>query len=383
MEERQKAEISRQIKARAESLGFDLCGICRAEVPAGFPSLQSWVKSGYAGEMQYMANRLEAYEHPGSVMQGVLSIVMLGVNYKTSPPGEAADGQGRVSRYAWGESDYHDWIRERLKALKRFVESSVPHAHARGTVDTAPLLERDFGRLAGLGWQAKNTMLIHPQKGSFFFLAALLVNIELEYDTPSETTHCGTCTACLDACPTDAFLEAGALDARKCISYLTIELRGPISHELRPKMGDWVFGCDVCQDVCPWNRKPQPTVEQNFYPSSEKDRIDLAELFEMDDHAFRDRFRGTPMWRSKRGGMLRNAAIVLGNSGDPNSIDILENGLGDPDPLVRGAVVWALGRFRDSEKATRLISMHAGREEEPSVVAELDRIALHSPQSDA
>jgi epoxyqueuosine reductase len=215
-------------------------------------------------------------------------------------------------------------------------------------VDTAPLLEREFAQLAGLGWVGKHTLLINKPEGSYFFLAALLTDQKLAYDEPFGADHCGTCRACLDACPTQAFPQPYVLDASRCISYLTIELRGPVPHELRSGIGEWLFGCDVCQDVCPWNQRAPVSEEEAFQPA-DTNPIDLAELFYLDDEAFRARFRATPLWRPRRRGILRNAAIVLGNQKAAGATGALVRGLGDAEALVRGACAWALGQIGRAE----------------------------------
>ena len=247
--------------------------------------------------MHYLDQRREAYRHPESILEGVASVVMLGYRYRTARPPESPPGFGRVSRYAWGESDYHDVIRGKLKQLKAWLLRQVPDARVRGVVDTAPLLERDFARMAGLGWIGKHTLLIDPREGSWLFLAALLTDHELLADAPFATDHCGTCRACLDACPTDAFPEPYVLDARRCISYLTIELQDDIPEQLREGVGDWAFGCDICQDVCPWNRKSPVSEEPRFEPREDLYPLELATLFSLDDEAFRQRFGKTPLWK--------------------------------------------------------------------------------------
>jgi epoxyqueuosine reductase len=217
----------------------------------------------------------------------------------------------------------------------------------RGVVDTAPLLERQFAQLAGLGWIGKNTLLLNRELGSWFFLAVLLTSEELVYDEPAVVDHCGTCRACLDACPTGALVDARRLDARRCISYLTIELRASVPPPLRPGQGDWLLGCDVCQEVCPWNHREQSSSEPSFEPRPGMNPIDLAELLALDDAAFRRRFRHTPLMRPKRGAVLRSAAIALGNRPEASALPSLRAGLDDADPLVRGACAWALGRFAE------------------------------------
>ncbi len=244
--------VTAALKDEARRQGFALAGVCPALAPNGIHRFHQWLEAGYAGQMRYLSSRAAAYEHPRHVLSGVRSVVMLAFNYRTQQPAPPRPSQGRISRYAWG-NDYHDLIHERLHRLADALRRQCPGAEVRGVVDTAPLLEREFAQLAGLGWIGKNTLLFNRELGSWFFLAALLTEPELEYDAPHETDHCGTCRACLDACPTQAFVAPYVLDSRRCISYLTIELRSAIPHQLRAGLGDWVFGCDVCQEVCPWN----------------------------------------------------------------------------------------------------------------------------------
>ncbi len=364
-------ELTLKLKGRAQQLGFCLCGVCPAVAPAGRDKFEQWLASGYAGQMHYLGDRREAYEHPRHVLEGVRSVVMLAMPYASVEAGETARGEGRVSRYAWGGSDYHDVIRGRLHELADFFRELMPQATTRGVIDTAPLLEREFAQLAGLGWIGKNTLLLSKHAGSYFFLAALLIDQALVYDTPHTTDHCGTCTACLDACPTDAFAEPYVLDARRCISYLTIELQAAIPIELRPGMGEWVFGCDVCQEVCPWNHDAPTTTEQVFFPQQDLNPLQLAELFEMSEHAFRKRFRNTPLWRSHRRGLLRNAAIVLGNQQASGAIAALGRGLEDDEPLVRGASAWALGELA-TEDARQILKARQRLESDAQVQTEID-----------
>lgn len=367
-------ELTALLKAEAQRLGFALAGVCPAVRPQGITHLAAWLDAGFAGEMHYIANRREAYDHPRHVLDGAKSVVMLAMNYRTAEPAEPQAGEGRISRYAWGH-DYHDLLRDRLNALCEFVRLHEPSAMVRGVVDTAPLLEREFSQLAGLGWIGKNTMLINKWIGSWFFLSGLVTDLELEYDTPNEADHCGTCRACLDACPTQAFVAPHKLDARRCISYLTIELRSPIPHELRTGVADWLFGCDVCQDVCPWNPRAPLSPEGNFSAGDRTNPIELVEFFSMTDDQFRQRFRHTPLWRSKRRGILRNAAIVLGNQfrGGEATAEIHEaliRGLNDPEPLVRGAAAWALGEIGD-DKSVCDLAARLGVESDADVKTEI------------
>ena len=372
-------ELTKSLKAEAARLGFSLSGCCKAVSPAGFSPLTEWIEAGHSGEMQYMKERLHAYEHPRHVMDGAVSVLMLGMNYQTRRPSPSGAGHGRIARYAWGTEDYHDLIHSRLKQLKRFAITlgdidGMP-IFARGVVDTAPLLEREFAQLAGLGWAAKNTMLINPKQGSWFFLAALLLNVPLEYDQPFEGFHCGTCTACLDACPTDAFVKAGTLDATKCVSYLTIEHRSEIDHQFREQMGDWILGCDVCQEVCPWNQKAPLSNEEAFEPLSGHDPLELRSLFWMTDDQFRERFRKTPLWRPRRRGILRNAAIAMGNRPDADNLPALERGLADGESLVRGASAWAMGRH-DADWAMSKLKVRLEIEEDTHVREEIRSAVL-------
>ena len=364
--------FSADLKAAATRLGFTLTGICPAVSPEGFSRLREWLESGYAGGMHYLEQRHDAYAHPTHVLNGARSIMMLAVDYQTVQPQLPATGQGRIARYAWGRADYHDVIHRRLKQLKAWYLEHRPEANVRGVVDTAPLMEREFAQLAGLGWVGKNTLLLNQQAGSWFFLAALLTDEELAYDSPHATNHCGTCTACLDACPTAAFPQAYVMDASRCLSYLTIELRDTIPPELRAGIGDWVFGCDICQEVCPWNRQSPTTTEPAFVPTENANPLDLIGLFELDDASFRERFRKTPLWRPKRRGILRNAAIVLGNQRANSAITALGQGLADVEPLVRAAAAWALGEIGGKEARQLLVARQAV-ETEDSVSAEISR----------
>lgn len=357
------------LKEEACRLGFELCGACPAVTPRGIDHFRKWLAAGYAGRMDYLVRRAEAYEHPRHVLAGVRSLLVLGKVYRTLEPQMPRAGQGRVSRYAWGR-DYHELIRQRLRRLADFHRRLTPDAQVRGVVDTAPLLEKEFGRLAGLGWLGKNTLLIHRQHGSWFFLAALLTTAELDYDPPTEADHCGTCQACLEACPTGALLAPGQLDARRCISYLTIELRDRIAEALRPPLGDWVFGCDVCQEVCPWNQKRSVTAEEAFRPLAGTNPADLPELLGLDESGFRQRFRHTALWRAGRRGVLHAAAIALGNRLVPEALARLVAALDDQEPLVRAGAAWALGRY-DSPAATRALQARLAVEPDPAVEAEI------------
>ena len=364
--------LTERLKAEARDLGFGLVGVCPAVEPSGMARFREWLAAGYAGEMNYLADRADAYADPSNVLDGVRSILMLGMHYSSQAASEPTDGYGLVSRYAWGNEDYHDVIHLRLKQLCGNLREWEPSSVARGVVDTAPLLEREFAQLAGLGWIGKNTLLLNRDSGSYFFLAALLTDLELSIDAPHESDHCGTCTACLDACPTNAFPAPYQLDATRCLSYLTIELRSAIPIDLRPGIGDWLFGCDICQDVCPWNGRAPGTPENSFQPRADSNPMELAPLFFLSDEQFRKRFRHTPLWRSKRRGILRNAAIVLGNQAHDSAHDALASGLADQEPLVRAASAWALGQLA-MQSARDTLSCRLEVESDESVRRELEQ----------
>jgi epoxyqueuosine reductase len=343
--------LSSVIKDEARNLGFELVGIAPATEADGFDHLREWLDQGMAGEMEYMHRHADGRRHPGSVLKNVKTVVMVGMNYhsheKEKHLAERIDSgpKGRVAQYARG-ADYHTVIKRKLNELLSWIQKREPACGGRAVVDTAPILERDFARRAGLGWFGKNTMLIHPQLGSYFFLGALLLDLEVVPDPPFEKNHCGTCTACLDACPTDAFPRPGELDARLCISYLTIELRSPVPPELRSGVGDWVFGCDICQAVCPWNRKAPMGQNLDLGSRSELAALDAVEVLDLSAADFRARFRDTALWRAGWGGLRRNAAIVLGNTGGEESLPALRRAASDPDAMVSEAARWAMDRIR-------------------------------------
>ena len=375
------SSLAAALKEEAARLGFDLARVTPAASPPGIDRFEQWLTEGHAGRMGYLADRAEAFRHPQHVLEGVRSILMLGTNYRTAEPVPAKPGEGNVSRYAWG-TDYHELIRRRLHRLADFHQRLVPDARVRGVVDTAPLAERQFAQLAGLGWIGKNTLLLSKQFGSSLFLAALLTTEELAYDEPFGHGHCGSCRACLDACPTGALVEPYRLDARRCVSYLTIELRDRGTHaswvppEFRGAIGDRLFGCDTCQEACPWNRGTPITAEGALGPRPGMNPVALPELFALDQREFRERFRHTPLWRPRRRGILRNAAVVLGNRLHPAALPALVQGLQDPEPLVRAASAWALGRYTNSA-AQKALQAQLTRESDPEV---RDEIAAALPR---
>ena len=349
MDHTDSAALTAALKAEAHRIGFDLVGITPAVPAPHAAALDGWLAAGYAGEMAYLARNAVRRADPREAVPGARSIIACGVHYRTAEPDPALwndPARGRISRYAWGD-DYHDILLPRLRQLQDWLEHEVGRtAIGRSYVDTGPVLERAVAEQAGLGFQGKNTLLIHPRQGSWFFLGEILVDAALEYDQPNPLGGCGGCTRCLTACPTAAFVGPHVLDARRCISYLTIELKGPIPRDLRPLMGNHIYGCDVCQEVCPWNRRwGQFTADPAFAPRPDTVAPDLLDLLSLDDDAFRLRFRGSPIKRIKRRGLLRNVAVALGNWRDPVAVPALITALNDHEPLIRGHVAWAIGRI--------------------------------------
>lgn len=356
-----------QIRAQAAALGFTLCGFTRLTPLPRERFFTDWLAQGYAGEMGYLAREPERRLNPAIPFPQARSVICLGYPY--APPrlpdiDWRRELRGRIAAYTAG-TDYHETLKSKLLTLLRFLTARHPDLWARPYVDTGPLLEREWAVRSGLGWFGKNTMLLHKRAGSWFFLAEILLSLELEGESIPRS-HCGTCTRCLTDCPTNALAEGYVLKAPLCISYLTIEHRGPIPHELRPKLGNWIFGCDVCQEVCPWNEKfgrPRDDLAEELFPS-------LPLLLSLDAAGFRARFAHSAVRRAKRRGLLRNVAVALGNSGNPEAITPLRAALGDPEPLVRSHAAWALGRFEEAE-ARLALQQHLACEEDEQARAEV------------
>jgi epoxyqueuosine reductase len=365
-------ELSERLKAEAIRLGFDQVGIAPAVTPPGYPDFLRWLEAGRAAGMEYLHRQAPARSHPDAVLEGVRSVVMVSVVYGSHAPavaeGATRPTTGKVARYARG-ADYHRVLWDKLGSLLDWLRLERPEARGRAVVDTAPLLERDYARLAGLGWIGKNTMLISRRLGSFTFLGALLTDLELAYDAPHNGHHCGTCTRCLEACPTDAFTGPYELDARRCISYWTIEHRGPIPDPAAGQLHGWVFGCDICQDVCPWNRKAPPGRNPELGERPEWVDPDLLGWLTDDRETWRTRLKGTAATRAKRNGLVRNAAMVLGERGVEAAVGPLAARLDDrqEDPAVRAAAAWSLGRI--ATDAARAALAHHRDDPEPAVRA--------------
>jgi epoxyqueuosine reductase len=353
--------LVQQIEAKAHELGFDWADLAPAKPMNTIDHYERWLAQGYHGQMAYLArpDAVARRRELARTLPGVQATVTVGANYHTIPlPAELRDdpSRGIIASYAWSD-DYHDVLTPRLRELGAFVEAvtSEPVIY-RAYVDTGPLLERELASRAGLGFVGKNTNLIHPRLGSWLFLGELLLTVRASLvrgftqQEEQKQGTCGRCTRCLDACPTNAFVAPYILDARRCISYLTIELKGPIPHELRPLIGNRIFGCDICQEVCPWNRRfAQPTAEPAFQPRPQAIAPHLLDLMALDDNSFERRFRHSPVKRAKRRGLLRNVAVALGNWGNPVALPPLVRALRDAEPLIRGHVAWALGRIATAE----------------------------------
>ncbi|MBI3047349.1 MAG: tRNA epoxyqueuosine(34) reductase QueG [Acidobacteria bacterium] len=334
------ALTSGSIKAKAREFGFDLCGIAPAERFPELAFLREWIDRGYAGEMAYMARTADRRADVRAVVPGAHSVIVTGTLYNTVPPyadDEVPPTVARISRYAWGD-DYHDVLKVRLDALLAWMRAHSPEAfEARAYVDTGPVQERVYAQYAGLGWIGKNTCLINPELGSWLFLGEIISTLPLEPDAPG-LDQCGACTRCLEACPTGALVDAGALDATCCISYLTIELRGGIPEPLRPALGNHVYGCDICQDVCPYNQAAPVSPDPAWQPRAGLHRPALAALWRRTDDDLRALLKGSAMTRAKLTGLRRNVAIAIGNSGDRDAMAALGEA-GADRPSVNGPMV--------------------------------------------
>jgi epoxyqueuosine reductase len=343
--------LTEQICKKAHNLGFDLAGVAPAFPAPRTDAYLAWLAQGRHGELTYMArpDRVERRLNPALILPDARSVICVGLNYYPgAPPQGRAQGPsyGAVSNYAWG-LDYHDLMVSRLEELAAFVSTETGQATTRLYVDTGPVLERAYAAAAGLGFIGKNTCLVHPKAGSWLFLGEILTDVELEPTSSMIKASCGTCRRCLDACPTGALLAPYVLDARRCISYLTIELKGSIPREMRPLMGNWIYGCDVCQQVCPWQRFARPTHERALRAEGpDRAAPSLLKLIEIDEEQFHQRYTGTPILRIGRARLLRNVAVALGNAGDERAVPALTKALTDTEPLVREHATWALSVFQ-------------------------------------
>jgi len=343
-------DLSAWIKKAASDAGFDLSGIAPVQ---DFPDLTyfpEWIAAGRAGEMKYLESRNDAGELRRASLRSVFpwarSVVVCAINYNTAHPysTEVSDStRGWISRYAWSREDYHDSVLRRLHELEAKLKETCGDEtpiETRSYVDTGPVVERVYAKYAGVGWLGKNTCVINQKIGSWLFLGVIVTSLELTPDLPAPD-RCGTCTRCIDACPTEALIAPYELDSNKCISYLTIEKRGTIPDELRDGMGHQVFGCDICQDVCPWNRKAPSTDKPEFQPREGLVNPALAWLAEISEEEFREKLHGSPIKRAKRSGLRRNALIAIGNSGENGLLPVVERACRDDDPVIADAARWA------------------------------------------
>ena len=362
--------LTHRVKTEAHRLGFQLVGVTTPDPPPHTAVYEAWLEAERHGEMSYLASERarQRRANPRRILPECQAILVLGIRYPApefvSRP-EEPRLYGRVSSYAWG-NDYHEVVIERLKELVANIEEQVGNSIPNSWyTDTGPVLERDLAQRAGLGWIGKNTCLINPQMGSYFFLAEILLGIELDVDLPLVDDRCGSCTLCIEACPTNCILPDRTMDASRCISYLTIELKGAIPLELRSQVGEWVFGCDVCQQVCPWNQRfvvleGDPT----FAPREELPYPNLIAELQLTPQAFNQKFKGNPLKRAKRRGYLRNAAITLGNIATSQGAAVAEKAVealimglqDDPEPLVRSHAAWALGEIWSEEARSALVN---------------------------
>jgi epoxyqueuosine reductase len=350
------AEISTVVSKAAADAGFELAGIAPVDDTPELRHFPQWIADGRAGEMKY----LEARDEQGRLKRASLantvpwarSVIVCAINYNTAQPYSTQlqdKSRGWISRYAWSREDYHESVRRRLRLVEAALRNACRHEDlvTRCYVDTGPIVERVVAKYAGIGWIGKNTCIINQKLGSWLFLGVILTSLDLASPAASlpAPDRCGTCTRCIDACPTDAFIAPYQLDSNKCISYLTIEKRGAIAEELRAGMGRHVFGCDICQDVCPWNRKAPVTNAPEFQPRPELVNPPLEWLAEIGEEEFRETFRGSPVRRAKRSGLRRNAVVAMGNSGERKFIPALKRLAEDEDEIVHESAAWALGNL--------------------------------------
>ena len=337
------SELSLRIRDEARRLGFFKTGITPIRPLPDGERLEAWLRKGMHGEMGYLERQAPRRLDPRLVFQDARSLLVVAMSYHTEHVPLFAPLNGRISRYAWGD-DYHAIVKNRLERLLDFIRKEEPAAEGRCYVDTGPVMEKAWGAQTALGWMGKHTNLIARGHGSWFFVGVILLNLDLECDGP-ERDYCGKCRRCMEACPTGAIIAPYVLDARLCISYLTIELRGAIPVSLRPLIGNRIYGCDDCQDVCPWNRFAVATAEDRFYPRQERLMPDLLGLVHLSPAEFKRKYQGSPILRSTRDGFVRNVVVALGNSGNREAIPALKAALQDASPLVRSHAEWALERF--------------------------------------
>jgi epoxyqueuosine reductase len=363
------------LKTWALDAGFDRAGVARLEPLENGDAYLRWLSRGDQAGMGYMERRSETRVDPTQVFSGARSVLCVALQYHPlqredgeRQPEPAGDLWRRVARYARG-ADYHEVMTGRLKIVEARVREAFPGCESRRYVDTGPVLERELAARAGLGAVGKNTMLLHPQAGSWFLLGELFLSLDLAPDQPLADL-CGSCTLCLEACPTGALAEPYRLESNLCISYWTIEHRGPLPPKARRMVGGWVFGCDVCQEVCPWNEAPEASVHPEMELPPERAELDLARLLRLSREEYVERFRGSPMKRAKLAGLQRNAAVAMGNRLESRYIAPLAEALREGEPMVRGHAAWALGRI-GGERAQTVLAEGLEREADEAVRAEI------------
>lgn len=369
----EKIETLASLKIFAESLGFDGFGVTGPQLDLAGERFGYWLDEGYDGEMEYIRRGEEKRKNPNLVLQGVKSILCFRTNYFTMEKDMSYIGQrdtADISIYALNK-DYHDIITLRLRQMEKKIQKEFEGCRTRIYVDTGPILEKPLAQEAGLGWIGKHTNLITQGAGSWYFLSEILTDEDLPLSQPAED-HCGTCRNCIDICPTNAIIAPYVLDSKRCISYLTIELKGVIPVEFRNAIGNRIYGCDDCQIVCPWNSYAVKTDDPDF--KQKEDTLKLMDLIQINQEMFSQRFKGSPIKRIKRRGLLRNVAIALGNSGNQQAIPILVNVLDDKEPLIRAHVVWALGELSGAE-ILPVIHEKLKNEREVIVLEELERVS--------
>jgi epoxyqueuosine reductase len=367
-------QLKAHIRSAARRLGFELCGMARVQPPPHRDFVQQWLAAGHAASMAYIARGLAKRLDPRLILADARTVITVGYRY-VPPPVPPIDWaqqlRGRIAAYALG-ADYHHTVAQRLRELGAHVSALRDGVVAVPYVDTGPVLEREWAAAGGVGWFGKNTNVLHVQEGSYFFLGELLTNLALDPDAPV-ADHCGTCTRCLDRCPTQALKPDYVLDARLCIAYWTIEHRGAIPVAMRARLGNWIFGCDVCQEVCPWNEK---VVRRTAGPDAEELLPYLPDLLLLDEQQFRFRYRGSAIRRAKRDGFVRNVAVALGNTANPAAVPALARAMEhDPAPLVRAHAAWALGAI-GHRTARQALDAARRREAAPEVRQEI-AAALH------
>jgi len=364
--------LTEEIRAKAKTLGFQKIGISRLEKLDARSGLAEWLAQSRHGEMHWMGRSPERRTDPGKVFEETKSVISLALNYYTPIQHSQQLEHGKISRYAWGR-DYHRILRDRSKTLVAWITKREPAARGLHYADTGPVMDKAWAHKSGLGWIGKHSNLITRELGSWVFLAEILLNLELEYDQEARN-YCGTCHRCIDACPTKAIVAPYVVDARLCISYLTIELRGAIPRQLRHLVGSRIFGCDDCQDVCPWNRFAQPSLEKAFYPDEGNHTPVLVDLMRITESELKERFRSSAIKRAKYAGFLRNVAVALGNSRDIRAVPVLAEVLHHSESLVRAHAAWALGEI-GGKLAFDALLQASGDEEDTSVREEI-RLAL-------